>query len=137
MPPRAFLGIYHLVLDAHPARHRGKVPVALHLRLGVRQPDPAIAMVVVDRIVRVVRQFLIEFDRMAFQAHHGLVHAKIRHLRSRMPGCSRGQFVAFDQHNIGPAFLRQVVERGASGNATTNNNDSGLGFHNDLAKWWL
>ena len=62
---------------------------------------------------------------MGFQPNHGLVHAKIGDLRSGMPSCSAGQFIALEQHNIAPALLRQMIERRAPGNAAANDHHFG------------
>lgn len=44
--------------------------------------------------------------------------------RRRMPCRARGQFVAFDQNDIRPAFLRQVIQGRATGNAATDHDDT-------------
>ena len=46
-----------------------------------------------------------------------------------MPRCARCQFVAFDQDNIGPTFLRQVIQRRTASNPAPDNNNFGARFH--------
>ena len=111
MATGAFLGIDDFQMHAHAARHGRKVVVALHLLFGAGQPDASVRVVVIDRVLRVFRQFLVEIDRVGLESDHRLIGAKIGHLCRRMPSGSTGQFVAFDQHHVTPAFLGQVVQR--------------------------
>ena len=106
MAPRTFPGINHLEMHIHSARHGCKVTITLHLFFGVGQPDAAIAVMVVDRILRILSQLPVEIDRVGFQPHHRLIHPEIRHLRSRVPGRSAGKLVPLNQNNIAPPFLR-------------------------------
>ena len=76
----AFGGVDDLEMHPHATRHRRKVAIAIHLCLRVGQPDAAVGVVVGDGILRVLRQFLVQRDRVAFQADHRLGHAEIRHL---------------------------------------------------------
>ena len=64
MPARAFLRVDHLKLDPHAARHGRKVAVALHLRFGVGQPDPTVAMVIPNGVLWIVPQLFIKCDGM-------------------------------------------------------------------------
>ena len=52
VPARAFRRVDNLEIDTHAACHRGKMPVALHLRLVIGEADASVGMVIVDRIVR-------------------------------------------------------------------------------------
>ena len=105
------------------------MPIAVHLRLGIGQPDAAVAVVIANGIFRIVTQFFIEGDRMRFQPYHRLVHAKIRHLCCRMPCGARGQLVPFDQHHVAPALSRQVIEGRTACDASADDNDTGARFH--------
>ena len=135
MPPRAFCGIDHLEMHIHPARHRGEMAIALHLRLGIGQPDATIAMMIIDRIVGILCQFLVEVDRMRLQPDHRLVHSEIRHLRCRMPRGARGQLIPLNQDDIGPAFLRQMIEGRTARNPAANDNNAYLRFHREPSLW--
>ena len=111
MPPRAFLRVDHLERDAHTFGHAREMPVAIHLGFGIGKTDATVAMVVIDRIIGIFGEFLVKPDRMAFQPDHRLGHAEIGDLCRGMPCGSRCQLVPLDQHDISPAFLRQMVER--------------------------
>ena len=39
------------------------------------------------------------------------------------------QFLALDQHHIGPAHLGQMIEHAAAGHSAANDNNLGMGFH--------
>ena len=132
VPARAFSCVDHLEIDTHAACHRGKMPVALHLRLGVGEADASVGMVIVDRIVRIGGKLAIERDRMALQPDHRLVHAEIGHLRGRMPGRSRRQLVTLDQHHVTPALAGQMIECRASGDAAADYDHTRCRFHDQV-----
>ena len=46
-----------------------------------------------------------------------------------MPGGARRQLVPFQQHDVCPALLRQVVEGGASGDAAADDDGASGGLH--------
>ncbi len=125
----AFLGVDDLVGDAHTARHGGEMPIALHLRLGIGQPDATIAVVIAHRIFWIVAQFLVERDGMALEAHHGLVRAKVGYLGGGMPCRARGQLVALDQDDVAPAFLGEMIECRTSGDTAADDNYFSSRFH--------
>ena len=127
--PPAFGGIEQLELHAHAARQAQEVRVAIEMILGMRQPEAAGSVMVVDRVVRIVGQLLVERDRVRLQAEHALVGAEIRDLRGRVPGGARGQLVALQEHAVRDALLRQVVERGAAADAASDHDDLGLRLH--------
>jgi hypothetical protein len=129
MPAGAFFGVYDLEVNVHPACHRGKMAISLHLFFGVGQPDAAVAVVIVDRIIRIIRQLFVQADRMRFQADHRLVHPEIRYLRRRVPRRAAGQLVALDEYDVAPAFAGEVVKSGATGDAPADNDDFGARFH--------
>jgi len=69
-----------LIVDTHRFRHAGEVMVAVEMALVMGKPDAA-GDVVVDGKVGISGQFLIETDRVAFQANHHLDRPELRHLR--------------------------------------------------------
>ena len=85
MTPRTFSRIQYFKLNIHAPRHRGKVAIPLHLFLGVGKANTAVAVVVIYWVIRIGSQVFVQVDRMGFQTHHRLVHAKIRNLRGGMP----------------------------------------------------
>ena len=127
--PGAFFGINHLKMHIHSARHRRKMAIAVHLCLGVCQTNAAIAVMIIDGIFGVVCQFLVKIDGMGFQTNHGLGHAKVGDLSGRMPCRAGCQLIAFNQDNIAPALLRQVIKCGTARNTATDHNTTCLGFH--------
>ena len=129
MATGAFLGIYYFEGYAHSPRHGCEVAVSLHLRFGIGQPYAAVTMVVADRVFRIISQLFVKRDGVRFQPNHRLVHPEIRHLRRRMPGGAGSQFVPFDQDDVGPAFLCQMVERRTSGNSPAHDDNFGARFH--------
>ena len=46
-----------------------------------------------------------------------------------MPGGAGGQFLAFDQNDVGPALFGQVIERGATNGPSTDNHDTRVRLH--------
>ena len=129
MPARTFLGIDDLKIHPHALGHTGEMSVTIHLLWRVRQTYTAIRVVIIDGVFRIVRQLLVQVDRMGLEAHHGLSATKVGDLSSGMPGCARCQLITLDQYHIRPALLSQVVQGGATGNTTTDNNNTGLAFH--------
>lgn len=85
--------------------------IAIHLRRRIGQTDATIAVVIVDRVIRVVGQVLVKRDGMAFQANYCLIHAEIGDLGRGMPCGARGQLVTLQQHDIAPALLGQMIQR--------------------------
>ena len=129
MSAGAFVRIDHLKMHVHAPRHGGKMPIAVHLGIRIGQPYAAIAVMVVDRILRIIRQLFVKIYRMGFQPDHRLVHAEIRDLRCRVPCRARGQLIAFHQNHIGPTLLREVIQRGTSGNTATDHHAPCLRLH--------
>lgn len=103
--------------------------IPLHLRLGICQSNTAVGMVIVNGIFRILGQLFIQINRMRLKPHHSLVHAEICHLRRRMPGRATGQLIAFDQNDVVPAFLSEMVERRTASDSAADNHNFGTGFH--------
>ena len=61
------------------------------------------------------------------QPRHVLAGAQLTDQPRRMPGGARGQLLALEQQDVGPAELRQVIGDGTAGNAASDNDDAGLG----------
>ena len=120
----------NLKVHVHAPRHARKVAVAVHLRLRVLASlNAAVGVVVVDRVIRVVRQLLVEVDRVGLQPHHRLVHAEVGDLGRRVPGRAAGQLVPLHEHHVRPALLRQMVQRGAARDAAPDHYGFGPRFH--------
>lgn len=85
MPPFARLGIDDLQVDRHTLRHGNEMVIAVEMPSFRCQPETARGVVIVDRVVGVVGEFLVEFDRVGFQADHGLVGTEVRDVCGGMP----------------------------------------------------
>ena len=120
----------HLEVHPHALGLRDEVVIAVEVILRRRQPDAAGAIVIVDRIIGVGCQLAIEPDRMRLEADHGLQAAKIGDLGGRMPCRSGGELVALHHHDVGPAFLGQMIQRRTSGNPAADHNDTSMVLHN-------
>ena len=130
----AFLGVDQLEVHAHTLRQADEVVVAVDVVLGRSEAQAAGGMVIVDRVVRVVGQLLIEAYGVTLQRHHGLGSAEVRDLCGRMPGRAGGQLVPFEQHAVGDAFLRQMIERRATADAATDHHNFVVRLHSRLSK---
>ena len=127
-------GVDDIELHPHAVGHGGEVAIALHGTLVAREPDAAVAVMVADGVVRVLRKLPVERDGVGLQPHHGLVHAEVRDLRRGVPSRARGQLVALQEHDVGPAFPGQVVERRAAGDPAADHDHTGLGPHRALPR---
>ena len=45
-----------------------------------------------------------------------------------MPGGTRGQAVALEQHDVLPAHQRQVISDGSADDSAANDDDTGMGW---------
>ena len=80
--------------------------VAVHLCGRIGKPDAAVAVIVADRTIGIVAQFLVKRDGIALQPHHRLCLAEIRDPCGGMSGDAGCQPLPLDQHDVGPTFLR-------------------------------
>ena len=129
MAALALFRVEDFKIDPHALGHRHEMGIAVEMILGRRQTQTTRRVVVVDRIFGIFRHLLIEIDRMGFQADHGLVATEIGHLGRAVPGRAGRQFVPFDHHTVGDAFLGQMIQRRTAGNAAADDNNLGMRFH--------
>ena len=80
--------------------------------------------VVVHRIVDPLAQVAIKFRRIALHVHDRPACREGRHIAGGVPGRARGQLVLFQQHAIGPALERQMVEAGSADGAAADDDDT-------------
>ena len=52
-----------------------------------------------------------------------------RDAAGRVPGGARGQLVLLDQHDVGPADLREMIEHGDADDAAADHDDAGRTLH--------
>ena len=94
----------------------------------VRQPQAAAAMPA-DRVAG--ERFEPRIKLGAIDMHLGHVEraVEMRALAGRMPGGARGEFALFDQHDVAPAFERQMIEQADAHDAAANDNYPRMRFH--------
>ena len=97
----------------------------VHPDLGVGEHQPARQ---VDRAVLAGHplQLLVQLDRVLLQPGHVRVAVERVHPAGGVPGRARRQLAALEQHDVGPAGLREVVQHAGPDDATTDDDD--LGF---------
>ena len=83
------------------------------------------------RLPRHLFDLLIQFDRILLQLGHVRVAIDRVHPAGRVPRRARGQLFALQQHHIGPAFARKMIQHRTADNAATNNHNFGMRFHRD------
>ena len=98
-----FVGIDEFHLDTHTPGHTDVVLVGIDLRLVMRKPHAA-GNVIGNRIVRIGGELAIQVDAVTLERDHGLVGAELSNLGRRMPGGTRGELIALEQHDVSPAF---------------------------------
>ena len=74
-------------------------------------------------------EFAIEADGVALQGRDVGIGVQRVEAARRMPRRARCQVRALDEHDIGPAELRQVVEDTASDNAAADDGHTHVGAH--------
>ena len=65
---------------------------------------------------------LVQVDRVLLELRHVRITVQRVHPTGRMPGRTRRELTPFDQHHVGPAGLREVVEHAGAHHAPTDNN---------------
>jgi len=117
-------------LELHPqvAAARNGHPQEVHPDLRVRQHQ---ATRQVDRAVlaRGLLDLLVQLDRVLLEPRDVRVAVERVHAASGVPRRTRGQLAALEEHDVGPAGLRQVVEHGRADNAPTDDDDLGRCLH--------
>ncbi len=117
-------GAEHLEVDAHPLRHADEVAVAVEVGLVVAEPDPSVVAPVGDRRLGVGGESRVELDGVLLQPDHRLDGAELGHLAGGVPGRSRRQLVALDEHDVAPPVLGEVIEGAGATDAATDHDDA-------------
>jgi hypothetical protein len=116
-------GIKQIEINPKAFGHRDNVVGRIHIDLIGDQAHPARTVVIVDRIVRIVREFFVKLDRVFAQKQQQLVERQLRALRGRVPCRAGRKLVALQKHNICPTLLGQVIKRRKAANAAANNDN--------------
>ncbi len=74
-------------------------------------------------------QPLVEVDGVFVQLADRVAHVEQGQQARRMPGRSRGQLRALQQHRVAPTFQGQMVERADADHTATDHYDAGMSFH--------
>ena len=82
-----------------------------------------------DILAGIVLDLLVEVDGVFLQLGDVRIAVDGVHAAGGMPGRAGGQFGALQQHDIGPAEFRQMIENGTADDATTDDDDLGMAFH--------
>ncbi len=111
-----------------PARHRHPQEVHADLRVGQHQPAWEVdgAVLAADPL-----DLLVQLDRVLLEPRHVRVAVERMHPPGRVPRGSRGQLAPLEEHHVGPAGLREVVQHARADHATTDDDDLGLSLHRD------
>ena len=79
-------------------------------------------------------QTLVEIHRVLVQLADRVAHVEQRQQARRMPGRSRGQLGALQQHDVRPALQRQVIKRADAYHSAANHHDAGMSFHLSISQ---
>ena len=116
---RADLDLHALV-----AAHALDALELLHARAGMGEADRAGDMVV-DRVVHRLRQPAVELGGVALHVHDRPGGGEGRHVARRVPGGAGGELVALEEHAVGPASEREMVECRAAHGAAADDHHAG------------
>ena len=113
------VGADQLEGDADGVRRAAVVAVFVHPLLVGGEPEVAGA-VEAHRLPGFRLQLLIEVDRVLVQLADAVAHVEERQQPGRVPGGACGELGLLDQHDVGPAELRQMVEHAAADDAAAD-----------------
>ena len=74
-------------------------------------------------LTRLGLDVLVQLDRVLLQLRHVRVAVQRVHPTGRVPRRSRGQLLAFDQHDVGPAGLGEVVQHRRADHTAADHHD--------------
>ena len=119
-----------LEVHAQVATARDGHPQEVHpdLRVGEHQPTRQ-----VDRAVLAgdPLDLLVQLDRVLLELGDVRVTVEGVHPAGRVPGRTGGELETLEQHHVGPAGLRQVIEHAGAHHAPTDDDDLGRCLHQD------
>ena len=113
------VGADQLEGDADGVSRAAVVAVFVHPLLVGGEPEVAGAMEA-HRLPGLFLQLLIEVDRVLVQLADAVAHVEERQQPGRVPGGACGELGLLDQHDVGPAELRQMVEHAAADDAAAD-----------------
>ena len=112
--------------EVAPARDRHPQEVHPHLCVGQHQAAGKVdaAVLAGDPL-----DLLVQLDRVLLELGDVRVAVERVHPAGRVPGRAGGQLAPLEQHDVGPARLRQVVEHAGADDAPADDDDLGLCLH--------
>ena len=122
------LGGDDLGVDAEVAALGDRVLEPVEARFGGRQHHAA-REVQPRGLARQLLDLLIKVDRVLLELGDVRIAVDRVHASGRMPGRPRREFVAFEQHRVGPAELGEVVEDGAADDSAADDDSTCSGLH--------
>jgi hypothetical protein len=107
--------------------------VLVHALFAGRQAQVA-AHVETDVLSGLLRQALVEIDRVFMQLADRVTHIEERQQAGGVPRGPGRELGALDQGDIGPALLRQVIERAHPNHAAADNQDPNMRLHESILR---
>jgi hypothetical protein len=100
----------------------------VHQRVGGGENEIA-GRVDAARLAGDLLDFAVQIDRIFLQTTDVRVRVVGVDASGRMPGGARGQLVLFEQRDVSPAGLRQVIEDARADDAAADHDGAVVGFH--------
>ena len=123
-----FIGTNDFALIARKARHAINILEPVQFLVRGSKPQAA-AAVPGYGLSRELFQLWIKLGAIEMHLGHVERAIELRALARRVPSGARSQFTLFDEHNIAPAFQRQVIKQANAHHAATNHNHPCMGLH--------
>ena len=123
--------LQELHLDADRLRDAGIVIVFVHPVAGAREAD--VGHLAKARIEPgLLFERLVKGDRIFMDLPDRIAEVEQRQQTRRMPGRARGQLLALDQHAVGPALPREMIERRHADDSPANHHSPRVRSHHIL-----
>ena len=101
-----------------------------------RQADRA-AAVPAGRLPGLRLEGLVELHPVGVDRGHGEPANEVGNQAGRVPGRARSELTLVDQHDVGPAFLGQMVEQAGTHGAAADHHHAGMALHGICPLSWV
>ena len=116
--------------ERHADRVRGAAVLVILVHPVARRREAQVAGdVEADFLPGLLRQALVEVDRILVQLADRVAHVEERQEPGGVPRRSRRELRALEQHHVGPALLRQMVERADADDSAADHHHPRMGLH--------